>query len=222
MRESEYSGHIFPSLSLSLSKSIHLSIASVANERLLSSFPPKSFLDPKDAIPPTNASATCQLEYKYLYCTPGTKTYIFFGTLPSSPNKPDEYASTLKDVTAFVAKHIHDSGDGLLQNGDQYFITSGSPVQIYAQDAPRHNLTYGVLGAALRGLAAWMAAPANGYSDATFQINDGENWVGSGYVGSLNGEGQCVFKGSVHPNQTCSATDVDGFIYGYDGGRFCG
>lgn len=66
-----------------------------------------------------------------------------------------------------------------------------------------------------------MRAPANAYSDATFQINEGWNWVGSGYVGRVNGEGECVFTGSLHPNQTCAATDEDGYIYGYDGGRFC-
>lgn len=71
------------------------------------------------------------------------------------------------------------------------------------------------------GLDAWMGAQANGYSDATFQINEGDEWVGSGYMGSLNARGECVFTGSLHPNHFCSATDEGGYIYGFDGGRFC-
>lgn len=67
-----------------------------------------------------------------------------------------------------------------------------------------------------------MAAPVNAYSDATFQINDGADWVGSGYVGSVDAEGECVFEGARHPNLTCAATDESGYIYGEDGGRFCG
>lgn len=41
-------------------------------------------------------------------------------------------------------------------------------------------------------------------------------------MGSVDAEGECVFQGARHPNLTCAATDESGYIYGEDGGRFCG
>ena len=63
-----------------------------------------------------------------------------------------------------------------------------------------------------------MADPDNGYSDATFQINDGKNEVGNGYIGALNELGICVFAGAFVPNTTCMAVDEKGLVYGHHGG----
>ena len=82
-------------------------------------------------------------------------------------------------------------------------------------------MTWGVYGSALAGLNAWMAEKDNGYSDATFQIGDGSNWVGNGYVGVANKNLQCVFGNAFVPNTYCTATDPKGEVYGYKGGRLC-
>lgn len=66
-----------------------------------------------------------------------------------------------------------------------------------------------------------MAATGNGYSDATFQINDGKNQVGDGYIGALNSQGTCVFENALVPNTTCVAVDAKGSVYGYNGGKLC-
>ena len=92
---------------------------------------------------------------------------------------------------------------------------------IYGEDANKHHLTWGVFGAALTGLNAWMQEAENGYSDATVQINDGKNWVGNAYVGAQNEEQDCVFEGAYVPNTTCEATDENGYIYGPKGGKIC-
>ena len=66
-----------------------------------------------------------------------------------------------------------------------------------------------------------MASPANGYSDATFQINDGRNWVGNGYIGALQDGGDCVFESSFIPNTPCVAGDPRNEVWGYNGGKLC-
>ena len=66
-----------------------------------------------------------------------------------------------------------------------------------------------------------MADPNNGYSDATFQITDGKNEVGNGYMGALNDVGICVFAGAFVPNTTCTAVDDMAMVYGPDGGTVC-
>ena len=82
-------------------------------------------------------------------------------------------------------------------------------------------MTYGVAGAALTGLNEWMAGEDNGYSDATFQINDGRNWVGNGYIGALQQDGDCVFESASVPNTLCVAGDPRGAVWGYKGGKLC-
>ena len=66
-----------------------------------------------------------------------------------------------------------------------------------------------------------MEFSGNGYSDSTFQINDGSNWVGNGYIGALNSEGVCLFRGSFVPNTTCDASNSNDLIYGTNGGKLC-
>ena len=181
----------------------------------------ESYLDPNDAIPPSSASATCEAEYEYLYCVPGTYTYIFFGIMKASLANATEYATAINSGVEYIDEHIQSSNDSVIENGDLYLTNDATNVLIYVEDATKHNLTWGVAGAALQGLGAWMAGRNNGYSDATFQINDGRNWVGSGFVGAFNAEGQCVFANAFVPNTTCTATDTSGYVYGYNGGRLC-
>ena len=144
---------------------------------------------------------------------PGTKTYIFFGTLGTSSSPLSAYATAIKSTIEHIKEIIKSQGDGLIPGGDQYFTTTGTDVELYAEDADKHHLTWGVCGAALQGLDAWMAAEGNEYSDATFQINDGPNWVGSGYMGAVN-DTICRFANAAVPNTLCSATDPEGSVYG--------
>lgn len=178
-------------------------------------------MDPKDAIAPSSAPATCQAEYRYLYCIPGTYTYIFFGTLKPSLEPTSSYATALNASIAYIDQFIGSSGDGPILNGQIYLSNPGTGIQIFAENADRHSLTYGVLGVALQGLNAWMADDENGYSDATFQINDGKNEVGNGYIGAVDVSGVCVFANALVPNSTCVPLDSNGDVYGKDGGVVC-
>lgn len=185
------------------------------------SSPIPSHLDPKDASPPTSTPATCQAAYQYLYCIPGTSTYIFFGTLNPSLQPPTSYATALNSSIEFIDQYIGASGDGPIAAGQQYLATPATDVEIFAEDAGGHRLTWGVLGVALQGLDAWMAGKGNGYSDATFQINDGRNEVGVGYVGAVDGDGVCVFAGAAVPDTACVAVDEKGEVYGSHEGVIC-
>ena len=62
-----------------------------------------------------------------------------------------------------------------------------------------------------------MADPDNGYSDATFQINDGRNEVGNGFIGAVTATGACVFANAAVPNTTCTPLDSNGDVYGSHG-----
>ena len=123
------------------------------------------------------------------------------------------YAAALNYSIAYVDKNTR-SDDGPITYGTQYVWTDGIDVLIHGENGGGNNLTWGVFGSALQGLNAWMAAAENGYSDATFQINDGENEVGNGYIGGENQKGQCVFANSYIKNTPCLPVDVSGSIYG--------
>ncbi len=66
-----------------------------------------------------------------------------------------------------------------------------------------------------------MQGEGNGFGDATFQINDGKNEVGNGYVGAVDGDGVCVFAKAFVPDTPCVAVDRKGLVYGADGGAVC-
>lgn len=131
------------------------------------------------------------------------------------------YATALNASIAYIDQYIESSGDGPIPSGQQYVSNSGTNVQIFAEDAGGHHLTWGVFGVALQGLNAWMADTDNGYSDATFQINDGKNEVGNGYIGAVDVAGVCVFANAFVPNTTCVPVDSNGDVYGSHGGVVC-
>ena len=141
---------------------------------------------------------------------------------PTFQTNLTEYATTLASNIDFINDQIRTGGDRILDTGLIYFVTNPSTgVQTYIESASRHNVTYGVAGAALLGLTQWMASRANEYGDVTFQINDGPNWVGNGYIGALSPDGTCVFQSAYTTNTTCVAADPHGEVWGYNGGRIC-
>ena len=198
------------------SEYVHISLdMSIADQNM------SSYLKPNDAQPPSSKSATCQAAYQYLYCVPGTYTYIFFGTLKPSLQPTTSYATALNSSIAYIDQYIGSSGDGPVPDGDQYLSNPGTGVLIYAEDANGHHLTWGVFGVALQGLNAWMADENNGYSDTTFQINDGKNEVGNGYMGAVDQDGVCVFGNAFVQDTPCVTVDSKRLVYGRNGGMVC-
>ena len=133
--------------------------------------------------------------------------------MPAFLQPSSAYAAALKASIAWVGNHTR-SGDGPITYGSQYVTTTGIDVLIHGENGGGKNLTWSVFGSALQGLNAWMASAENGYSDATFQINDGENEVGNGFIGGDNQKGQCVFANAYIKNTLCLPVDITGSIYG--------
>lgn len=80
-----------------------------------------------------------------------------------------------KLIVFAIQKH----GDEILPGG--YFNWMGiNGIAVEAMNANNHQLTWGVLGAALKALKQYMES--NGYRQAHFDIYDGENMVGKGLL----------------------------------------
>lgn len=89
-----------------------------------------------------------------------------------------------------IKNHINSVGDGVI--GKPYGQLIGSslyPTQIYleltASDANNHNLTYGVLGAALEAVKDYMSLPSVHLGLVKFKIYDGENQTGEASIDEL-------------------------------------
>lgn len=175
---------------------------------------------PSDTIPPPLAVAARALGLEFLFCVPNTQTYLFFDlpanwdTHNAQPLHPQQnYAHALAAGIATINNTIATAGDKVIPNGSQT-LPDTEFIRIYAEDAGGQHLTWGVFGAALVGLNAWMEA-LKGYQDATYQINDGANLVGQGYIGTVVADGSCVFHAAFTSDTPCVAYDKQGLVYSY-------
>ena len=81
-----------------------------------------------------------------------------------------------------VVAHISTSGDGLVPAGMFHVSNGATGMDLLCLNADNHQITWGMLGAALNALQDFM----NSYqiwSAATFAIYDGENQVSVGSLG---------------------------------------
>ena len=149
-----------------------------------------SYLDPRAESPPLNpVVASSESQYRYLWCTAGTSTYTFLGTYyPGYGNR----MQALYDGIAKIQQQINTNGDGPITDGWQVLQSNNTNIRIYAEDRDGNQLTWGLFQNALVGLRAWMQY--YGSMDATFQINNGSEEVGAGYIGSLDSTGKCQFS----------------------------
>lgn len=85
-------------------------------------------------------------------------------------------------ASASISAHIHDSGDGEIGGEWNFEGENGAlPVRIRTYDAGGNHMTWGVLGAAMAALGDWVGA--NGGTAGLFQVFDGKNQVGAGFLG---------------------------------------
>lgn len=112
-----------------------------------------------------------------LWCVANSKTYVVLklGRLITGESIP----ATISLAHNVISTHIRQSGDGPVDNGRYSMIGLGG-VAVMAWNANNHQLTWGVLGAALRGVLDYMRIFGNG--DITFNIFDGAHMVGHGTV----------------------------------------
>ena len=153
--------------------------------------------------------------FRYLWCVPGTKTYLFLnnGRLEPPPITYNDVGGALEQALARVQDNLTQDGDGPVKypyNGGTtpdytWYLTAPSTNMRVGVAPSKGTLTWGILGAAMTGL--WQYANA-GYDFGDYlilyQINDGE-WgtVGVGYVG---------FVDPNDPEEKCVYQDVQGNV----------
>lgn len=85
------------------------------------------------------------------------------------------------NAIADIRQHIYIMGDSLVQGGSFSFFGEDNMV-LRIHDTNNHQTTYGVLGAAVMALWNFMTTQ-NQFRAGNFQVYDGPNMVGQGFVG---------------------------------------
>ena len=113
-----------------------------------------------------------------LWCASGSQTYVVL--TPALAIAGDAVENLLDAVTDYII-HLFDArGDTPVTGGVFNWLTDDGLV-LSAWNANNHQLTYGVLGAALDAVSDYMNF--NGFCRATFSVYDGVNQVGEGMIG---------------------------------------
>ena len=160
-----------------------------------------SFLDPSavtkplpDALPQTGSN---ERGMAYMWCTPGTETFVFFSQLYLTPPPVDYYYFSAA-VNASQAQYAGQTDEPI---PDNEFTSDpvGSNVQVHMEGAAKGTLTWGIANSALTGLQQFY----ENYSDEQinnfpliFQVNDGA-WgeIAIGYVAFLRpSDGKCLLQ----------------------------
>lgn len=112
-----------------------------------------------------------------VWCVQNSKTYIVIelGRLVAGESVP----STISIAYNVIKSHVSASGDGPVHNG-RYSMVGFGGVAVNAWNANNHQLSWGVLSAALTAVLDYMRIFGNGAT--TFNIFDGSNMVGQGTV----------------------------------------
>lgn len=154
-------------------------------------------------------SGSNQPWFKYLFCIPGTQTYLFLnnGRLEPPPLTYRNIRSALAQAIVQAQTNLTQLGDGPITahyNGfmtpsfNWYMTPLATNFQVYAQSS-KGILTWGILVAALTGLGQYVNDRYDiGDDPIVFQVNDGQ-WgeVGIGYVGFIDPndpEEKCVYE----------------------------
>lgn len=112
-----------------------------------------------------------------LWRTGGSPTFIV--VYPSTVVNAVSVINVIDACYKLILHSIQQHGDVILPGG--YFNWMGiNGIAVEAINANNHQLTWGVLAAALKAVKQYMEA--NGYRQAHFDIYDGENMVGKGLI----------------------------------------
>ena len=138
-----------------------------------------SFISTPSSQPRVRATG----ETAVVWCARGGQTYvivtmmnIFGGTAATSP-----VSALLTAGLNIIMYEMEQSQDGPISGGSFTRFSTASGLALQAWNANNHQVTYGVLGAALSALADYMNL--GGWGSCTFSIWDGGNQVGLGQVG---------------------------------------
>ncbi|KAI4130810.1 MAG: hypothetical protein LQ347_003242 [Umbilicaria vellea] len=122
-----------------------------------------------------------------IWCAAASATYLkinyFNGGEPGNGVSPI-VIKMLSDALDQIEKHVAQNGDGIIPMGAYDYQARG--FSWYSVNANNHQLTWGVVGAAVDALITFMLNYSS-YGMAQFSIFDGENHVGTGTLGPSQG-----------------------------------
>lgn len=95
---------------------------------------------------------------------------------------PRVISDLLDQAITYVQNYISTNQDGLIGSSG-YRRLGGDAITLSAYDANNHQLTWGVLGAALQAVRDFMSQSGNSFGMVYFAIFDGENQTGEGRIG---------------------------------------
>lgn len=112
------------------------------------------------------------------WCASNTATYIVLKVVTALAERV--VLDTLAEVFEIVQQQLETHGDGVIpaRAFDRFPSDEGMLVSI--MNANNHQVTWGVLQAAIEALGDYMEQ--HGYASVTFQIYDGPNQVGEGSI----------------------------------------
>ncbi|KAL6721977.1 hypothetical protein ACLMJK_001082 [Lecanora helva] len=158
------------------------------------------FLDPA-SVPPMPQSLTetgsDQDSMRYMWCTPGTKTYTFFGARYLTP-PPLDYMNFPVALNETGSSYSNQA-DVDVPDGGFTVDPAGTNVQIHMENSGGGKLTWGIVNSALAGLWQFLSVygtASQNQNPLVFQVNDGA-WgeVGIGYAAFLRpSDGKCLLQ----------------------------
>ena len=113
----------------------------------------------------------------FLWCAPNSRTFVTLRPLRILSEVA--VMELLDEAYSLTQSYIREYGDEVIWGGVFDWTTNG--LHLRMQNANNHQLTFGVLGAALYAVSDFMTK--NGWSAASFRVWDEEAWVGAGTVG---------------------------------------
>ncbi|MCJ1302716.1 hypothetical protein MMC08_005520 [Hypocenomyce scalaris] len=149
--------------------------------------------DRRRALPPALPRGNPAL---ITWCAPNSQTYIVIrlGALVAGTAVQTLLAFALADVGLAVNNGRTPSSSGtagLIPHGSYSasvgYVQTGGSVELTVWNANNHQITWGVLSAAVEAMEAFMIQ--YGFGEATFSIYDGANEVGEGDVKTRVGQG---------------------------------
>ncbi|KAA6416284.1 MAG: hypothetical protein FRX48_01004 [Lasallia pustulata] len=117
-----------------------------------------------------------------VWCQPGSRTFVIVemsyvvGSLAASSHFRDLLTACLN----IISYEIETTYDGPIDGGIFERISLTSSLALHVWNANNHQITYGVLGAAVSALLDYMQQ--RGWGDCTFSIFDGPMQVGRGQL----------------------------------------
>ncbi|KAA6410635.1 MAG: hypothetical protein FRX48_06058 [Lasallia pustulata] len=114
-----------------------------------------------------------------IWCARGTKTYILLTLV--RPLNSGIVLSLLDDARSTILGHIAIWGDGVVEDGFFNWAGAGG-LKLRMVNSNNHQLTWGVVGAAIEALGEYMHQAVTGPGEGWFSILDGTNEVGTGTI----------------------------------------